>query len=135
MMSLQTLIEREIYTLANSTVETLQAGNEYWYEEAENLHRTLCAECEEEIDPDDLPENEEGDDCCPHCRGIYPRVETEPVEVMQWFIVSDWLAGHLRAQGEVVWQPHDVAFWGRQGCGYSLTEEPCLKAITGGNAA
>lgn len=41
-------------------------------------------------------------------------------EVMQWWIVSDWLADKLIEDGEVVNQSKGVNLWGRCGCGYAL---------------
>tara|TARA_R100000773_G_scaffold44455_1_gene45669 strand:- start:1089 stop:1427 length:339 start_codon:yes stop_codon:yes gene_type:complete len=41
-------------------------------------------------------------------------------EVMQWWIVSDWLADKLREDNEVVMESKGLMFWGRCGYGYAL---------------
>ena len=41
-------------------------------------------------------------------------------EIMQWWIVSDWLADKLIEDGKVVNQTKGINLWGRCGCGYAL---------------
>ena len=41
-------------------------------------------------------------------------------EVMQWWIVSDWLAEKLDNDGQVVMYAKGETFWGRCGCGYDV---------------
>lgn len=120
------IIKEEILTLANTTVEILQKVDETWFEDCDNLNEPVCTTCGAPLKDDDIDAY-----TCPQCDADFEasEVDYEPKEVMQWFIVTDWLADKLRAQGEAVWAPHDIAFWGRCGCGYSLTEEDCLKNI------
>lgn len=54
----------------------------------------------------------------------------EPVEVMQWWIVSEWLAIKLADVGEPVVSYLGLEFWGRTGCGYPLEIEDCLVKIS-----
>ncbi len=132
MSTLERIIDREILIVANSTAEALQVANNEWVEDCENLSQYVCPHCGEVL-PSDVPAASEdhAEYCyqCPSCSKPFDDPEMNDQEVMQWWIVTDWLAEKLLAHGEPVWVPHDVAFWGRTGCGYSLEDEPCLLAI------
>ena len=55
--------------------------------------------------------------------------EGEPKEIMQFFIVSDWLARHLRINNACVSSFLDFEIWGRCEVGQSLVMDADLKAI------
>lgn len=127
---LDRIIDREIYTLANGVMAALCEQNDCWTDHAENMDKHVCPECGEEVNAEVCENDEEtGDYICPHCSERFDSPEYESKEIYRWFMVSDWLAERLKAHGEAVYEEHDVAFWGRTGCGYALTVEPCLVAI------
>lgn len=82
----------------------------------------LANELAEEIDLDDVenlysdPEDEDGD---PYPRDIY-----------QWYIVTDWLHGKLRDQGEPVAEWKGQCWWGRTCCGQSIELDGTMQAIS-----
>ena len=133
----RTLIEKiinvEILTLANELAEyLLNDTNTYYWDEGINFY----TEFEGAVNKDNKPKT----DCnCYNCDvvGVVDAhtdncincFEPEPKEVLQWFIVSDWLYNKLKEQGEPVIEMKGVNFWGRCGCGYSLEDEWCLKRI------
>jgi hypothetical protein len=55
--------------------------------------------------------------------------EGEPKEIMQFFIVSDWLANHLRINKACVSRFLDFQIWGRCEFGQSLVMDSDLKAV------
>lgn len=128
---LDRIIREEVYTLANATVQHFIDAGIDELEDIENRYTVACPHCGEDVTHGDhgAPEGENWCYECPHCSGGYDDPVEDQQEVMQWFIVSDWLAEKLTEAGEVTWSPHDVSYWGRTGCGYALTEEGCLKAL------
>jgi len=59
----------------------------------------------------------------------YDEEQDENAEVMQWFSVSEWLAGHLKNNNGVILNNDFGYWWGRCGCGYYLEEEEILQDI------
>ena len=55
--------------------------------------------------------------------------EGEVKEIMQFFIVSDWLANHLRINNACVSTFLDFEIWGRCEAGQSLVMDSDLKAV------
>lgn len=129
---LDRIIRDEVLAMVNTTAAALQEVDEFWTEEAEHLERAACPHCGWHL-PKDLPKASEdhSEYCyqCPSCEEPFDDPEHEAKEVMQWYIVSDWLADKLKEQDEIVWAPYDITFWGRCSCNYALTEESCLKDI------
>ena len=56
--------------------------------------------------------------------------EGTPVEIMEYYIVSDWLANHLLGLGEPILIDHFcVNFWGRTTTGQSIDCDGWLDAL------
>lgn len=93
--NLNTTQQSEIKNILDSHLHLLanELGNDLFtpYEEGCELHNF---ECDEEF-------------------GEYP-------QIMQWWIVSDFLAEKLINNGDVIMRAKGLNFWGRCGCGYAL---------------
>jgi hypothetical protein len=55
--------------------------------------------------------------------------DDEPQDIMQWFIVSNWLAGKLEAIGEPVLHTDSCTLWGRTCCGQSIELDGTIQKI------
>lgn len=56
----------------------------------------------------------------------YPDTEEE---IIEWWLVTWWLAERLREQGEVVIQEYDCYWWGRQTSGQAIVHDHVIKTI------
>ena len=61
---------------------------------------------------------------------IYDQETDEPQEIMQWYIVSKWLAEKLAEQGEPVADWHGQYFWGRTCCGQGVELDGTFQQIS-----
>lgn len=53
----------------------------------------------------------------------------EPIEIMEWYAVSDWLVEKLEEKKETIIKSPYGCWWGRASCGYPLEDEAELKKI------
>lgn len=113
---IERIIAQEIYCLANELGEHA-CKSETFIDDCQNLTIRFCVECGEEVP---------GYDDCPTC-GADP--DHEPVEIMQWYIVSDWLAEKFAAQGQTVGEHLGLHLWGRRECGSALTQDDCITQL------
>lgn len=57
------------------------------------------------------------------------RYQQELQEVMQWFVVTEWLADHLKRIGEPVLSTNNHKLWGRTCCGQSIELDGTFQEI------
>lgn len=76
----------------------------------------------EENDPDD-PKIDQYND---YLEELY-RLETEPAEIFEWYIVSGWLAEKLKAKGECI--IYDLNIWGRRTTGQAILLDAVISRI------
>ena len=50
-------------------------------------------------------------------------------EVIEWWLVSDWLAERLVAEGEIVLSEYGCSWWGRTTSGQALYMDAVIKRI------
>jgi len=98
------IVDSEVFNLANSLVNHIFATSDLDDEDVEFFN--------------EYPLDEDGN-----------RDVENPQEVMQWFIVSSWLAHNLIKEGEPVLQAYNVFFWGRTCVGQSLEMDHVLQRI------
>lgn len=81
------------------------------WDEVENVYETNCTQCEGEIEY----QAEENNYKCVDCGEIY-EYETEcerPQEIMEWWIVTEFLYDKLKACGHPVLEWGNNYYWGR----------------------
>ncbi len=93
------------------------------YESIENMMEDICPKC----GSDDIAKAEKGtpnDDCfeCGGCGVILPNVELEsqPQEVFEWWIVTEYLYNKLKERGQVVLEWGNNCYWGRCTSGQAI---------------
>lgn len=55
--------------------------------------------------------------------------EPDPVEIFQWYIVSEWMYGRLKEKGAVVLSFEGTKFWGRTTYGQAIYMDGIIKKI------
>lgn len=149
-IAVQAYIDRQIFCLGNEFQKLYAAKNECWFENVVNLH-TPIETCKHEYF-DYVKENlsdsfsdlkdalrewveNEGDDNYSPYDNYYNeyiehlRDQQEMQDVMQWFIVSDWLASKLIEIGEPVLSTDNHTLWGRTCYGQSLELDGTLQKV------
>lgn len=51
-------------------------------------------------------------------------------EILEWWLVSDWLAERLKAEGEVVLEEYNCHWWGRQSSGQAIYMDWVIEKIS-----
>jgi len=46
--------------------------------------------------------------------------ETEPAEIFEWWLISDWMGRKLSERGEVIYEDYGCTWWGRQCTGQAI---------------
>jgi hypothetical protein len=90
------------------------AGVDIDWDDVENLY--CCAYCG--------AQDTEGPCCADN-----PDGETEPQEIFEWWLVTDWLADKLSAIGEPVLRSDYGTWWGRTCTGQSIMLDGTLQKI------
>ncbi len=52
-------------------------------------------------------------------------------EVLEWWLVTPWLAERLKAQGEVIIEEYGCYWWGRQSSGQAIYMDGVIQEICG----
>ena len=139
-------VQVEVLTLANELGETghrafydgtegVELENEYSTPEKDTydvVHQSACDVSLHEGDPDnfdweDRTPNPDGPPCDLDC-GDDPEPEIQ--DVMQWFIVSTWLANRLREIDEPVLDYMGLELWGRTCCGQGIVLDGTFQNIS-----
>jgi hypothetical protein len=120
-------------------VEHLLSTDTFSHEDIENLYYKQCSDCYGEvatIDVDTANEKELEHDSfiCTQCDMTYgeedaDELDTEPREVFEWWIVSDYLERQLSYKGEVILKTDYGTWWGRQCTGQSIYMDNVIQEI------
>jgi hypothetical protein len=134
-------IEQDIFCLGNELQELYAAQNECWFEDMENLYAPLNIDKEDykefitenfDLDYNDAKaamkeflDNDYCENYSPYDNYYNEYIESLkddqlPQDVMQWFIVSDYLAKKLSEIGEPILNTNNHNLWGRTCCGQSI---------------
>ena len=130
------IIQREVYHTVGNYIELLQGGEDF-FENVENLYEyefngDTYTEEEYLNRLEELQERVEGLECTEADKvelEAFEDLESEPVEVMQWFAVSERLYRWLKEEGEVVLDSEDCYIWGRVGCGQGIAQDYVIQKI------
>ena len=59
-------------------------------------------------------------------------LESEPAEIYEWWIVTNWLAEKLEIQGQCILEYANMHFWGRQTTGQAILLDGVISRICEG---
>ena len=62
-------------------------------------------------------------------RLTYPDIEEDDPEIIEYYLVSDWLGRQLASHGEVVWDLGNSCLWGRTTCGQAIYLDGVIQEI------
>lgn len=100
------------------------------YEDIENLYEYKCPECGESQNTTDALYNQDKDRyICPECKCEIDDWESEPQEVYEWWIVTEYLYNKLKARGCVVLEWGNNCYWGRCTTGQSIMLDGVISDI------
>ncbi len=103
------------------------------YEDIENLYQYKCPECGDgQPSMGDFGQETENPNefHCPSCDAHFAtEPEQTPQEILEWWIVSDWLAGKLSDKGEPVLEWGNNWFWGRTCSGQAILLDGVISGI------
>lgn len=128
---------------------SLTYGEDEWVNGFDNIYYDSCLNCNgcsKEATEKDIPAIDEycreknlvytPNDLkdwyvCEDCGEVYPREESEAtlVEVLEYYIVSDFLGRRLRERGEVIMERPGGWIWGRQISGQAILLDSVISDI------
>lgn len=142
----EALIDREVLACQSSLIDTILSlqsqdfgrchdGGLPTWDDCENLHANRCPDCgeltreAEEGDKDEDGEQTVWEHVCTSCAWQGDDPDSEPQEVLEWWLVSGWLAEHLSERGEVVLGDGQSNWWGRCCSGQSILLDGIMQSI------
>lgn len=133
------LIDREVLACQSALIDSvLQAEGALsmpMLDDATNLYQNRCPDCGEvtrEATEDDQDEDGDAtpwDHVCTSCTWQGDHPDNEPQEVMEWWLVSRWLAGQLEERGEVTLSDGQSHWWGRCCSGQAILLDGIMQTI------
>lgn len=107
------------------------------YEDIENLYEYKCPECGEGYADLDSIENPHGEDSdedkkyfCRWCKEYFDHEpESEPQEIFEWWIVTEFLYDKLKAKGHPVLEWGNNYYWGRCTTGQAIMLDGVISEI------
>lgn len=139
-------VGREVLACLTSEVEFIlkqsfeSSANDapFTFDDVENYNRPVCEDCGSGYTSFTEDEDEDGNTVyrCDDCGRVYTEEEhdnldTEPAEVFEWWLVTDWLAEKLKARGEVIIEGFSN-YWGRQCSGQAILLDNVMGEICEG---
>jgi len=123
-------VEREVYCCFSYEMESIlraamnnPSDKEYplpSYDDIENLYQYTCPDCGE-----GYKEESEAKSCCKSEQ----EPESEPQEIYEWWIVSEYLYRKLREQNEPVLEWGNNHYWGRCCTGQAIILDDVISRI------
>jgi hypothetical protein len=115
------------------TFDEIVNASKHTVEDHETYEQTLSdAQLEAEIERVEDLINNASDDEVDALKAYLERLnksESEPVEILEWWLVSEWMAGKLREQGEPILDNDFGYWWGRKISGQSITMDGVILDI------
>jgi hypothetical protein len=126
-------VEREVITCQSSLVNMLmeQGVDGFSYDEVENLYLPKCPQCGD-FNSITEEENEDGETIykCSYCDSEFDEEpDTEPQEIYEWWLVSNWLADKLREHNQPILDNDYDIWWGRTCTGQAILLDSVISDI------
>jgi hypothetical protein len=138
------LIRNEVLACQTGLVEHLLSRSDepeahLSWDDAANLTRPVCPCCSEDtlLDEDSSPDpikDKDGvpyDYRCTSCGEFFDDPEHEPQDVLEWWLVSSYLATELEERGEPIATDGHSCWWGRTCSGQSILLDGIMQRIIG----
>ncbi len=125
------MIQQDVLACQTGLVEDCLKSNLMEWENVENLYEQVCPECgEEPTKHDGGTELEDAWSCeCGWHSGEGGEPDSNPREVLEWWLVSSFLAPHLTSMGEVTLTDGQSNWWGRCCSGQSMVLDGLFQAL------
>lgn len=108
----------------------------YWMYETEDGERITEDEKQERIDALetelDNATTEEAEEAIQEKIDTINDLEQEPAEILEWWIVSEYLADKLEEQGECIYDNGQNKIWGRCTSGQAILLDACISYVCEG---
>jgi len=93
-------VSREVLTCFSYEMDEIMAEGIVTYDDIENCYENVCPECRS----DDIHYDEDGETWrCEDCDTLHDTPESRPVEIMEWWIVTDYLHKKLSEKVNQFW--------------------------------
>jgi len=103
------------------------------YEDIENFYQYVCPNCGsgyQSIGDFGQETKNKNEFHCPSCDGHFAEEpENEPQEILEWWIVDEWLYSKLKEHGEAVLEWGNNHYWGRTTSGQAIMLDGVISAI------
>ena len=119
-------VSREVLTCFSYEMDEIMAEGIVTYDDIENCYENVCPECRS----DDIHYDEDGETWrCEDCDTLHDTPESRPVEIMEWWIVTDYLHRKLSEKGQPVLEWGNNCYWGRCGSGQAILVDYVISEI------
>ncbi len=106
------------------------------FDDIVNLYEYRCKECGHAVQDIGALEVENQDDpsttafICPNCGdSTEEEWDSEPQDILEWWLITEWLAEKLEAQGEPVLEWGNNHYWGRTCSGQAILLDGVITSI------
>lgn len=132
------IVDREVLCLASDIVDDLLIANAEFRgigdagigpEDIENAYREVCPDCGEDVEEWEAEEAYREHCCSAGCGWTGDDPESEPQEIYEWWLVSDWLADKLAERGHPVCRNYALGLWGRCTTGQAIALDHGIQEI------
>lgn len=130
------LIRNEVLACQTGLVEHLLSRSDepeshLSWDDAANLTRPVCPCCSEDalIDEESMPNWSYVR--CNGCGSYFDDPEHEPQDVLEWWLVSSYLASELEERGEPIATDGHSHWWGRTCSGQAILLDGIMQQIAG----
>lgn len=139
---LSDFVNREVYLCQSSLVDALLSRDPsdiLSWGDVVNLYDYECEECgciftqegleKSQVVTDETRETGQVIYLCPGCGVERPEFDEKMKEVLEWWVVSDWLANELEERGEAVLRSDYGTWWGRTCSGQAISLDGVIEDI------
>lgn len=100
------------------------------YDDIENMYEYRCPECGETVSEHEHDGADSHNFTCDYCDWKSDdQPESEPQEVYEWWIVTEYLYNKLKEKGQVVLQFGNNCYWGRCTTGQAILLDGIITSI------
>jgi hypothetical protein len=132
-------VDNEVMACFSYEMEAILKASSNWsdkdnplptFDEIENLYEYVCPHCNEELpETDELKPGSVKEYECPHCKEEFSDADSQPQEIFEWWIVSDFLYRKLKEQNEPVLEWGNNYYWGRGTSGQAIMLDGVISTI------
>lgn len=130
----ENLVSNHVIYCQSSLVDELLQKEVFNYDDIENLYQYTCPQCGHgESDVTEFENNDDDNSSafkCPNCDKLFDdEPESEPQEIFEWWLVTDYLSKQLNNHGEPILKNDFGTWWGRTTTGQSVYMDGVIQSI------